>query len=295
MSQPFESINNSNDTKNRILAIIIATIFHVAIIFLLMLVVIKIPNPPFPERIASIEVDYGNTATGSGDEEPAPNDNPSLTQGNTNQNTSDGSTAKTTTTANATNAASNNNMTSEAEKDIPVTEVKSTSTKPTTNTTTNNSATGPVISTPTVNKNALYTKKPGAGSGAGASGNNPGSTSGSQGTAGGPGNQGDPSGTHSNNYSGVGKVNDGSYALAGRTAVTKPKASTNCAAKGTVVIKITVNGNGKVMTAKYTQSGSNTNDGCLIANAEETARRWVFNSDENEIQQGTITFVYKDR
>jgi outer membrane biosynthesis protein TonB len=187
-------------------------------------------------------------------------------------------------------------MTSEVEKDDPVTETKSTPTKtPSTTTNTNTSTTGPVISTPTVNKGALFTKKTGAGSGAGASGNNPNSSSGSQGTAGGFGNQGDPNGTKSNNYSGAGSFGGGSYNLAGRNAVTKPKTSTDCASKGTVVIKITVNGSGKVVTAKYTQSGSNTNDGCLIANAEETARKWVFNTDDNEIQQGTITFVYKDR
>lgn len=295
MIQDFEVINNKSEKQNNILAVIIALIIHALIIIIFMLIVIKIPNPPFPERMASVEVDYGYTNTGSGDEEPAPNDNPSLTQGNTNQNISDGST-NATTVKTTSNSAANNTMTSEAEKDDPVTETKTNPTKtPSTNTSTNTSTTGPVISTPTVNKGALFTKKTGAGSGNGASGNNPGSTSGSQGTAGGFGNQGDPNGTHSNNYNGHGDFKDGSYNLAGRSAVTKPKASTDCAAKGTIVIKITVNGSGKVVTAKYTQSGSNTNDGCLIANAEETARRWVFNSDDNEIQQGTITFVYKDR
>jgi hypothetical protein len=89
MVQNFEAINNKNEKQNNILAVIIALIVHVVIGVILMLIVIDIPNPPFPERIASIEVDYGYTNTGSGTEEPAPNDNPSLTQGNTNQNLSD--------------------------------------------------------------------------------------------------------------------------------------------------------------------------------------------------------------
>lgn len=295
MSQPFEGVNSAEEKKSQILSIAIALIFHAAIILILMLVVIHIPNPPFPERIASIEVDYGTDNTGSGDVEPAPNDNPSLTSGNTSQQISDGGT--TTTAKTATSSASEKNaITSEAEKDDPVTEEKNTSTKPVvTNTATGTNNAGPIITTPTINKSALFTKKAGAGSGNGASGNNPGSNSGSQGNTGGPGNQGDPSGTHSNNYNGAGTIKDGSYNLAGRSAVTKPKTSTDCAAKGTVVIKITVNGSGRVVSSKYTQSGSNTNDGCLIANAEETAKRWIFNTDENEIQQGTITFVYKDR
>ena len=62
-----------------------------------------------------------------------------------------------------------------------------------------------------------------------------------------------------------------------------------------VVINITVNAEGRVVTASFNGS-STTSDGCLVDHALEYAKASKFNSDTNKPSQiGTITFMFKSK
>ncbi len=120
-----------------------------------------------------------------------------------------------------------------------------------------------------------------------------GSTAASQGTAGGLGNQGSeeggPNGSDSAGGSGV-----SGFSLSGRylvTPVPKPEYVGN--EQGRVVIRITVDREGKVTSADYEQTGSTTNHGDLVREARKAALKARFTASDNDIQTGTITYIFK--
>jgi hypothetical protein len=299
MTTQFEAINQQNDRKNKYIGLGITIGFHIIIAFILMFVMLKIPNPPFPESLdGGIEVDYGTDNTGTGDVEPMKNDDPSLTAGNTNQNMSNGSNDVKAAVASATSPAANNLS---DHGDVEVNDVKKVDSKvvkETSSTTTAKSTNAaPVISLPTVNKNALFSSK-GAGNGNGPTGTNTNPGAYSQGVAGGPGNQGDPNGTKSNVYKGTaGFGGDKDFKLDNRSCTYKHKPTVDCNENGVVVVKIRVGKNGRVSDAKFTQAGSSTTNSCLVKAAETAAMKWQFNNDDdaNDVAVGYITFVYKER
>jgi hypothetical protein len=259
-----------------------------------------IPNPPFPVDKGGVEipVDYGNSKTGMGNEEPAPNDQPSLTQGNTNTDKSNGSTVVKPITKAVENAPSKSTITSESKDamlDDHSSKVKSDSkveTK-TDNSTAKTSTTTAQETKPVINNNALFH---GAGHGAGPTGNNPNGHSASQGNNPGFGNQGVPTGTHGP-YGQTGGGHDPDFSLTNRSCLGKSKPSVTCNEQGTVIVKIKVNKNGKVTEAHFTQAGSSTAASCLVQAAEKDAISWKFNPDDDaaDIQQGTIKYVFKNR
>jgi outer membrane biosynthesis protein TonB len=301
VQEAFEVENLRNERKAKVLGFILTILVHVLILAILYFLHMTIPNPPFPVDKGGIEipVDYGNSQTGMGDEEPAPNDNPSLTQGNTNQDKSNGSTEVKPITKVSNTASAKSTMTSDS-KDAVLQENSSkvkTDSKvdsKTESSTAKTTTTAVQETKPVINNNALFH---GAGHGNGPSGNNPNGHSASQGNNPGFGNMGDPNGTHSNVYHGTAPGGDGDFNLANRSCLGKSKPSVSCNEQGTVIVKIKVNKNGKVVEAHFTQAGSSTAAGCLVQAAEKDALSWKFNPDDDaaDVQQGTIKYVFKNR
>ena len=120
-----------------------------------------------------------------------------------------------------------------------------------------------------------------------------GSTAASQGTAGGAGNQGSEEGSPGGSDSGGGSGSSG-FSLSGRYLVGNlPRPAYTANEQGRVVIRITVDREGKVSSAVYEQSGSTTNHGELVSAARTAAMRARFTPSENDIQTGTITYIFK--
>ncbi len=140
---------------------------------------------------------------------------------------------------------------------------------------------------PEINRNAIFPGKRNRTDNSG---------TGSEGNTTGNGNQGNPNGTpNSNNYSGNGGSGQGSYSLAGRTAVSLPKPSYDSNVQGTVVISIWVDRQGKVTRAEYQPKGSTTSNGTLVNQAKLAALKARFNASASalEEQKGTITYYFK--
>ena len=114
-----------------------------------------------------------------------------------------------------------------------------------------------------------------------------------KGKTGKPGNQGDPNGDPNasklTGISGAGQVGGG---LQGRGG-SGPQIKDNSQKTGRVVIRVKVDANGRVISAKYTQRGSNTTDPTLIRLAERNAKQWKFKKGAIDEQTGTITYVFK--
>lgn len=111
------------------------------------------------------------------------------------------------------------------------------------------------------------------------------------------GNQGSPNGSpNSDNYSGSGLGNKGvSYSLNGRSSTSIPKPQYNLQESGKVVVEITVDKTGKVVSARPGMPGSTTSNATLFEAAKKAALKAKFNSDSNApaYQQGTITYHFQ--
>ncbi|MEL6923536.1 MAG: energy transducer TonB, partial [Bacteroidota bacterium] len=118
-----------------------------------------------------------------------------------------------------------------------------------------------------------------------------------KGNTGKPGNQGDPGGDpNASNLEGIstgtGKVGGG---LGSRGVLGSPKVTDNSQKTGRVVVRVCVNGDGEVISAKFTQAGSTTTDARLRSIAEKNATRWKFSKGSMDKQCGTITYDFKVR
>ncbi len=115
-----------------------------------------------------------------------------------------------------------------------------------------------------------------------------------QGDSQGHGQQGNPNGNStSTNYHGHG--GNGSVDLAGRSSVSLPLPSKDFSREGKIVVKIWVDQQGKVTKTEAPQQGSTITDVTMVRQAEQAARRSLFNADPNAavIQTGTITYVFR--
>ncbi len=120
----------------------------------------------------------------------------------------------------------------------------------------------------------------------------------SEGDAGGKGNQGYTTGDpNSKNRSGSGLGNTGTgFSLNGRSLVgSLPQPNYNIQEEGVVVVQITVNKYGQVVSAEYQLRGSTTQNSVLKRAAIEAAKKAKFNSDPKAaaFQKGTITYTYE--
>jgi|WetSurSiteA1Bulk_404760.scaffolds.fasta_scaffold05316_3 outer membrane biosynthesis protein TonB len=142
---------------------------------------------------------------------------------------------------------------------------------------------------PVVNTKALYSNKGTKGASTTESGT-------SEGIYKGSGNQGDPTGTpESDNYS-KGLGGGGMVAnLNGRNPLHLQKPEFNILKEGIVVVEITVDRSGKVISATPGFKGSTLVDNTLYAAAKKAALESKFNlkSDAPERQVGTITYHFK--
>jgi hypothetical protein len=118
----------------------------------------------------------------------------------------------------------------------------------------------------------------------------------SEGTSAGSGNMGDPSGTpESDNYA-KGLGGSGMVAnLNGRNPVYLQKPEFRIQKDGIVVVEITVNRSGKVVSATPGKQGSTITDATLYNAARKAALESKFNLKEDapELQVGTITYHFR--
>ena len=102
---------------------------------------------------------------------------------------------------------------------------------------------------------------------------------------------GDP---NSNKYYGnEGTGSGGNYNLLGRIALSKPIEQPDCQEEGIVVVRITVDKNGKVISAVAGIKGSTNTAACLLKPAREAALRTTWNADEKAPANQTGTIIYK--
>ncbi len=110
-----------------------------------------------------------------------------------------------------------------------------------------------------------------------------------------PGNQGqtngDPGGEALEGIStGNGVLGGG---ISGRKIVKKPRIQDRSQNTGVVNVKVCVDSEGNVTSAKYTQSGSTTSNANLIKKAVDGAKGYKFDKTDRESQCGTIKINFK--
>lgn len=88
---------------------------------------------------------------------------------------------------------------------------------------------------------------------------------------------------------GTGEAGEG---LDSRGLVYEPKIEDNSQKSGTVVVKVCVNNQGNVVSAKYTQRGSSTTDSYLIDLAERSSKKYRFTPSNADEQCGIITIDF---
>ncbi len=122
------------------------------------------------------------------------------------------------------------------------------------------------------------------------------SSSTSEGRSTGTGNQGNPAGQPDGSHEGTGTGTSGSsFNLAGRSPVgALPKPEYNSSKQGRVVVDITVNPAGEVVSASYRATGSIGVDNVMIEDALRAARkaRFTVTAGDNP-QTGTITYIFR--
>ncbi|MDH3245191.1 MAG: hypothetical protein OEM26_11290 [Saprospiraceae bacterium] len=112
-----------------------------------------------------------------------------------------------------------------------------------------------------------------------------------------PGNQGDPAGDPDASRlegisTGSGMVGGG---LGDRGVIFEPTIKDNSQKTGTVVVRVCVDQNGDVVSAKFTQKGSTTADSDLVRIAIQSSERFRFSKSSIDKQCGTITIDFKVR
>jgi TonB family protein len=120
-----------------------------------------------------------------------------------------------------------------------------------------------------------------------------GSSATSQGSTEGTGNQGVQEGGPDGSAS-EGGVGSSGFSLSGRYLVGNlPRPAYDADVEGRVVIRITVDREGRVTSAVYEQAGSTTNHGELVSAARSAAQKARFTASEADIQTGTITYIFR--
>jgi len=125
-----------------------------------------------------------------------------------------------------------------------------------------------------------------------------GTATGSEGDDNKPGDKGQPDGDpYATSYYGSPGSGSGTggYGLNGRSLVTKGKVQQDCNQEGRVVVKITVDRNGKVINAIPGVKGTTNNNPCLLEPAKKTAfmHKWNLDSNAPNQQIGFVVVNFK--
>ena len=86
-----------------------------------------------------------------------------------------------------------------------------------------------------------------------------------------------------------------SYSLVERNSIELPPPIYTCEEGGKVVINIKVDQYGYVTEVDYNKTSSSTDNGCLVENALEYARKARFSQSSKQIQLGTITYLFQSK
>ena len=125
-----------------------------------------------------------------------------------------------------------------------------------------------------------------------------GSTAKSDGNAEGTGTQGKLTGRVEGSYDGTGIGTSGSAIVEGRELIgSVPLPVYGAKDEGKVVVEITVNQQGNVVSATYRAKKSTTNNSVLVNAALKAARKARFNADETDdvVKKGTITYTFRQK
>jgi outer membrane biosynthesis protein TonB len=258
------------------------SIFHGFILLVFALTAIKMTAPLPGDQ--GLLINFGDSETGLGNEEPMLNDYVSVKlESKTKPVRSLPRQDKPVVTQNFEEAPAmtntkkpvKKNIQKKKEKTTPIIEKQDTKNE------------APKIDLPKVNKQALYRgRKTGT------------SYTGSEGVAGGQGNQGSLAGSeNSTNHSlnGGGSGGGTSVSLAGRNSISLPPPVNDYQKEGKVVVEIRVDRQGNVVSAVPGIKGSTTLDNYLCSVAKKAALSSKFDANQNAPNQqvGTISYIFK--
>ena len=271
------------DRKDKWKALAGTLLFHGLILLIFFLIVFTNPDPPMFSDNAGVEVNFGYSDEGMGDVQPEPDKQLSVTTPQKQQE--------------EVKKEDKEVITQEIE-DAPEIIKKETPKKETKKT--------PVvvekpkkeeIKQPVVNENALYKPKKKGGEGETGKAGDQGIEEGSlyskvHGKNMGTGDHGDGTGADGTGGNGDGKGY--SFNLGDRSMRVPPRISDQSQEQGKVVIDITVDKEGNVLSANGPGRGSTTSSSNLVRKAKDAAMKSKFSPSPQgvEEQRGTITFVF---
>ena len=124
--------------------------------------------------------------------------------------------------------------------------------------------------------------------------NSDGSATGGEGDDNQAGDKGNPNGdpNASGYYGNGGSGSGGDYRLGNRKAVSKPKPTYDCNEQGRVVVSISVDNSGKVISAQPGIKGTTNSAPCLLTRAKEAALKTRFNSDSKAPTKQVGSIIY---
>ncbi len=109
-----------------------------------------------------------------------------------------------------------------------------------------------------------------------------------------PGDKGKETGDpNASGYYGIGgDGSGGNYRLGNRKALTRPKPKYECNEEGKVVVAISVDQSGKVISAQPGAKGTTNSASCLLSRAKEAALLTKFNADSNAPAKQVGLIIY---
>jgi hypothetical protein len=258
------------ENTNKGMALTLTVVYHGLLFLFIFFMVFKTPIPPYPEvgGGSGLEVNFGNSETGYGDnlsEELFPVE-----------------------TQNISDDKSDNFITQDGEEN-PEIASKNVKAKTTTQI---------VINDPVINPNALYKQKSKNNANQGIAGGtgNQGKLNGNVNSNNYTGDGGSGGGTGGGTGTGTGPGNGPgtSVNLSDRKTLYLPKPVYNSDDEGKVVVAITVDKSGNVAKAVAGAKGTTLVDKTIWKQSEQAALKAKFNSKSDAAveQKGTITYIY---
>ena len=124
--------------------------------------------------------------------------------------------------------------------------------------------------------------------------NSDGNATGGEGDDNQAGDKGNPNGdpNASGYYGNGGGGSGGDYRLGNRKAVSKPKPTYDCDEQGRVVVSISVDKSGRVISAQPGIKGTTNSAPCLLTRAKEAALKTRFNSDSKAPTKQVGSIIY---